>query len=88
MHTVEGWGMVLDISDITEDFAEDFYESCVSGWYDDGPIDWEDAIERWEKYHRKSGTDGVDITFGPQMHTPAEMKLRRMVRAIKAEAES
>lgn len=88
MHTVEEWGMVLDISDITEGFAEDFYESCVSGWYDDGPIDWEDAIERWESYHRKSGPDGVDITFGPQMQTATELKLRRMVRQIKAEAES
>ena len=81
------WGQVLEPDDITQEFAEDFYETCVSGWYDDGPIEWEDAIERWEKYHRNGGPDGVDITFGPEQQAPAERKLRRMVRAIKAEQE-
>jgi hypothetical protein len=85
MHAVDGWGLVLDTADITDELAEDFYETCVSGWYDDEPIDWENAIERWGKYHRKSGPAGEDVTFGPQQQEAPERKLRRMVRRIREE---
>ena len=80
------WGQILTPADITQEFAEDFYDNCVEGWYDEeGPIDWEQAIERWEDYHRGQGPGGVDLTFGPEMYGPAERKLRRLVRAIRAE---
>lgn len=82
----DDWGKVLTPEDITQEFAEGFYSACIDGWYEDGPIDWESAIERWERYHRKSGPNGEDVTFGPETQGPAERKLRRLVRAIRAES--
>lgn len=81
------WGKVLTPAEITQEFAEDFYNTCVEGWYQDGePIEWEQAIERWEDYHEGQGPGGVDLTFGPELEGPAERRLRRLVRAIRAEA--
>jgi hypothetical protein len=75
------WGTVLQPDDITDEFAEDFFEACVSGWYDEGGIEWEQALERWEKYHRDENR-----TFGPQLDSPAIRRLQRKVRALRAEA--
>ena len=71
--------MVYTLADMTQEFAESFYYDAIDGWYDDGPIDWEDAIERWER-----GVDGID--FGDQWDSPVIRKLKRLIRAIRADA--
>lgn len=77
----QDWGRELTPAEITQEFAEQFYEDCVSGWYDDEPIEWEEAIDRWEGYHRDE-----NVTFGSEWDSPAIRRLQRLVRAIKAEA--
>lgn len=74
------WGRVLSPADITDDFLESFYDEAIDGWYEDSPIDWEDAIERWEKYHKAD-----DVTFGSQWDSPAINKLKRGIRRIRNE---
>ena len=69
--------MTLGINDITEAFADDFYENVIDGWYDDSSIDWEEAINRYEKY--------TDVDFGDSWISPAIDKLKRAVRRIRAE---
>lgn len=71
---------LLTPADITDTFAETFYDSVISGWYDGRGIDWEEALNRYERYNR-------DVTFGDSMLSPAITKLQRLVRQIKAEAE-
>lgn len=73
------WGRVLTAAEITESFVEEFHDRCVDGWNEDR-IDWEEAIERWEDYHKDEG-----VTFGSEWDSPAIRKLKRLVRAIHAE---
>ncbi|MFA7295820.1 MAG: hypothetical protein WC211_01375 [Dehalococcoidia bacterium] len=76
----DDWGSVLQPADITAAFVDEFYGQAIDGWYEDGPIDWEDAIERWERYHRAEG-----VTFGSQWDGPAILRLKRLVRAHRRE---
>lgn len=69
--------MTLSINDITEAFADDFYENVIDGRYEDSPIDWEEAINRYERY--------TDVDFGDSLTSPAIDKLKRAVRRIRAE---
>ena len=68
---------VLTADQITEAFVEWFYDAAIDGWYEDGPIDWDDAISRAED---------ADHDFGPQMDSAAIIKLQREVRAIRRDA--
>ncbi len=53
-------------TEITPAFVEDFYNSAIEGWFD-GPIDWEVALDRYERL------TGVD--FGSNVFSPAITKL-------------
>ena len=67
---------VLTADQITDAFVEWFYGTAIEGWYEDSGIDWDDAINRAED---------DDHDFGPRMDSPAIIKLRRKVRAIRHE---
>lgn len=69
--------MTLGINDITEAFADDFYDMAIDGRYEDSPIDWQEAINRYERY--------TDVDFGDSWISPAIDKLKRAVRRIRAE---
>ena len=68
--------VVLTADQITDAFVEWFYDCAIEGWYEDDPIDWDDAIARAED---------ADHDFGPQMDSPAILKLQRKVRVIRRE---
>ena len=65
----------LTHSDITPAFIEQFYESCIDGWYD-GPIDWEQAIDRSEFY--------TGLCYGTSWDSPAILKLKRAIRRMRS----
>jgi hypothetical protein len=69
--------VTVEVSHITPEFVETFYEGAIDGWYDDGPIDWEAALLSFEH--------GTSWDFGTTMDSPAIRKLQRMVRQHRAE---
>ncbi len=71
----------LASADVTEAFVERFYDSCIDSWYEEGPIDWEDAIDRAERAFPEFTWEGPDFWL-----QPAIRKLQRAVRNIHAEA--
>ena len=68
---------LVTAEDITEGFVEWFYDSAIDGWYDDGPVDWEEVIDRAEDYEHD---------FGDSMLSPAILKIQRECRRIRREA--
>ena len=71
-------------ADITDEFADWFYDSAIDGWYEDSGIDWEDALKRVEGVRGMHPTLG-ELDFGDSMISPTVLKLQRKVRAIRRE---
>ena len=68
---------ILTSADVTDDLATVFYDDAIDGYYDDGPVDWEEALERFE------GSGEYDL--GDSMLSPAIAKLKREVRRHRQE---
>ena len=63
---------VITAQDVTAELVDAFYQDAIDGWYDDGPVDWEEALDRFE--------GGTEYDFGDSMLSPAITKLKREVR--------
>jgi hypothetical protein len=67
--------------DVTEEMLETVRD-IVEGWYNDGPIDWEDV------WNRADGTrldDGTYLDMGDTNDSPAMRKIQRVIRAERRE---
>lgn len=65
--------------DVTEDVLDIVWD-VIEGWYMDVPIDWEDTLERAEKYA------GGEWEFGTQWDDQAIRYVQRVMRDRKREA--
>lgn len=54
----------------------------VDGWYPDGPIDWEDLLDRVD---RAELSDGSIVDLGDSMISPAIKKIKREVRKYRSQ---
>ncbi|MFI9271810.1 hypothetical protein ACIGXM_13985 [Kitasatospora sp. NPDC052896] len=67
--------------DVTDELVEMAFEIC-DGWYQNTRIDWENVLERMEKYGMG---DGRGLDWGTEMSTPAIEQLKRRVRKMRSE---
>lgn len=67
--------------DVTEEVL-DIARGYVEGWYNDGPIDWEDVWNRMEDTRLDSGHY---LDMGASMDSPAMRKIQRVIRAERRE---
>jgi DNA-binding PadR family transcriptional regulator len=72
---------IVEADDVTEEVLE-VVQGIVEGWYDDGPIDWEDVWDRMEKTRLK---DDRGIDMGEDLDTPAIRKIKREIRKWRAQ---
>lgn len=61
---------IIEASDVDDALIEDALD-IADGWYSEGPIDWEDLIDRLE---------GTTLDFGVNMDSQAIRKIQREVR--------
>ena len=66
--------------DVTEEMVT-MAEEIVSGWYDEGRIDWEDVWDRMEKYPLE---DGSRLDMGTDLGSPALRYIQSQVRTRRA----
>lgn len=67
---------VRTADDVTDEIIE-IVMSVVDGWYQTGPIDWEDLLDRVDGNEL---ADGTMIDFGDSLDSPAIRKVKRVVR--------
>jgi hypothetical protein len=68
-------------ADVTDELVQQAL-GIVEGWYDEGPIDWEDV---WDRLERRVLDDGRGIDLGEDLGSPALKALQRRVRAARKE---
>lgn len=68
--------LIVNAEDVTPEILE-VAENIVDGWYQTGPIDWENVWERMENQ---------DIDLGSDLDSPAMRKIQRHIRKIRKEA--
>ncbi|WP_274916813.1 hypothetical protein [Streptomyces sp. WZ-12] len=72
---------VVTAEDVTEEILE-IVQGIVEGWYNEGPVDWENVWDRMEKY---SLEDGRGIDMGGDLSSPAIRKIQREIRKWRAQ---
>ncbi|MEV6313575.1 hypothetical protein AB0M10_33940 [Streptomyces sp. NPDC051840] len=68
---------VLTEEDATPEIIE-IVKGIVEGWYDEGPIDWEDV---WDRVEKRQLDDGRGIDMGTDLGSPAIKKIKREIAA-------
>ncbi|MFF8283401.1 hypothetical protein ACF06W_11835 [Streptomyces albus] len=63
--------------DVTDEVLE-IVKGIVEGWYDEGPIDWENV---WDRVEKARLDDGRGIDMGEDLDSPAIRKIKKEVRA-------
>lgn len=54
-------------------------ESVFDGWFSEGPIDWEDFLDRLEK--------GTNYDLGEKLDSPAIRRIKAIVRELRRQSE-
>lgn len=54
-------------------------ESVFDGWFSEGPIDWEDFLDRLEK--------GSTYDLGDSLDSPAIRRIKAIVRELRQQSE-
>jgi hypothetical protein len=67
---------IVEAEDVTDEVLE-AVQDIVGGWYDDGPIDWEDV---WDRLEKRVLDDGRGIDMGEDLGSPAIKKIKREIR--------
>lgn len=67
--------------DVTEEMVK-LALDIVDGWYQEGPIDWEDV---WDRLDGAELADGTRLELGVELLSPALKKIKREV--LKARKE-
>ncbi|MEV8399163.1 hypothetical protein [Streptomyces niveus] len=68
---------VRTAEDVTPEVIE-IIQGIVEGWYDEGPIDWENV---WDRADKKQLDDGRELDFGEELDSPAQRKIKKEIRA-------
>jgi hypothetical protein len=71
---------VVEAKDVTEEVL-DLVKGIVEGWYNEGPIDWEDV---WDRMDKRVLEDGRGIDMGEDLGSPAIRKIQREIRKWRA----
>jgi DNA-binding PadR family transcriptional regulator len=72
---------IVEEDDVTEEVLE-VVQGIVSGWYDEGRIDWEDV---WDRMERTRLADDRGIDMGGDLGSPAIKKIKREIRKWRAQ---
>lgn len=67
--------------DVTEEVME-LVRGIVEGWYDEGPIDWENV---WDRMDKSFLEDGRGIDMGEDLGSPAIRKIKREIRKWRSQ---
>lgn len=67
--------------DVTEEVLE-LVRGIVEGWYDEGPIDWENV---WDRMDKSFLEDGRGIDMGEDLGSPAIRKIKREIRKWRSQ---
>jgi hypothetical protein len=71
---------VRTAEDVTDELLE-MVQGIVEGWYNEGPIDWENV---WDRLEKQTLDDGRGIDMGDDLGTPAIRKIQREIRKWRA----
>ena len=67
---------IIDRADVTDIVLSEAEDICCS-WFADGPVEWEDFIDRLER--------ALDADFGDSMLSPAIRFIQRHIREHRHE---
>lgn len=76
----DNWVTVTSASDVTAEIL-DVAESIADGWYEEGPIDWEDLLERLEGM--SLGDDDNRLDLGTDMDSPAIRLIKNHITSYR-----
>jgi hypothetical protein len=71
---------VRTAEDVTDELLE-MVQGIVEGWYNEGPIDWENV---WDRLEKQTLNDGRGIDMGDDLDTSAIRKIKREIRKWRA----
>lgn len=77
----DDYQQIIAVEDVTEEILQAVRE-IESGWYSEGRIDWEDV---WERLERQTLNNGKKIDLGPEIGSPAMLKIRRVINKERRE---
>lgn len=66
-------------ADVTDEILR-VAEEVESGWFSDGPIDWEDFLDRMDG---STLADGTHLDMGGETDSPAIRRIQRHIRNLR-----
>lgn len=71
---------IVTAADVTEEVLV-VAQGIIEGWYDEGPIDWEDV---WDRMDKAVLADGRGIDMGGDLNSAAQRKIKRLINKWRA----
>lgn len=72
---------IVEAEDVTDEVIE-IVQDIIEGWYNEGPIDWEDV---WDRMDKVVLDDGRGIDLGDSLDSPAMRKIKREIRKWRSQ---